>query len=812
MIGNARLLGVDDTIGVLEPGRTADIALFAISDVDDPWSAVTAAEPDDVLLVLRAGEAMFGEPELIAGLRDPAACEPIVGDVCGAQRLVCIDAAAETTLAALTTANASIYGLFFCGTPTDEPTCVPSRPGEYDGFSEADRDGDGVANGDDLCPDVFDPVRPIDNGQQPDFDADGIGDACDLCPLGGEGGLCAPLPIDDRDLDDVEDEIDNCPATPNADQANFDADDEGDACDLCPNDPNELGWACPAEIADIKTGSLERDVRVTVTGVITALIEDSFWIQVADDETESPEYGAIYVFLDNADPLGAYVPALGDVVQVDGAVTVYRSFYELGSVRRVRNIGTDVVTPTVVDVFDLNATAATRAAWDGVLVTVPDAEVIDLAPTATSTQEEATGEYGILGGALIDELLYAITPVPLLGSVYSVTGIVRTPNGQLKFAPRTGDDVEVVGFGVPRLQQILPGDYYVAVGDVGPSFPQEFVVTIDRPAPADFVVGIESDDPAVLGVDEVVAFVEGETSAVVTFSGEAPGEALVTVFDGRFSRSATVVVFDDAAQRVLASASPNPVTVNLDRSINVELALDAPAPAGDVTISVTAAGGSGAVTVPLSVVIPARQLGATFSIYGLTPGTTTVTVSLGLSTIDIDVEVLDAVPVRAPTPDDDLLLTEIMPRARAGSGDNGEWFEMYNNSGDILDLTGCEVYDGSGRFTIAEALVEPGTYVTFAISAEVAANGGVDPLVVYGTSIALNNGGDTIGLRCDGVVIDEIVYTSAWVGEGASHQLDDRPEVFTTAANDTLSNWCRATTAYGTGGFLGTPGAPSDCR
>ena len=41
----------------------------------------------------------------------------------------------------------------------------------------------------------------------------------------------------DSDDDGVADDVDNCPATPNADQANFDDDDLGDACD--PDDDND---------------------------------------------------------------------------------------------------------------------------------------------------------------------------------------------------------------------------------------------------------------------------------------------------------------------------------------------------------------------------------------------------------------------------------------------------------------------------------------------------------------------------------------------------------------------------------------------
>ena len=72
-----------------------------------------------------------------------------------------------------------------------------------------DRDGDGIADGDDNCPDNFNP------NQEPE--------AC--------AGPCPSPEQGDRDGDGIEDERDNCPDTCNPLQFDFDGDGTGDACE-----------------------------------------------------------------------------------------------------------------------------------------------------------------------------------------------------------------------------------------------------------------------------------------------------------------------------------------------------------------------------------------------------------------------------------------------------------------------------------------------------------------------------------------------------------------------------------------------------
>jgi hypothetical protein len=126
------------------------------------------------------------------------------------------------------------------------------------GGPAGDRDGDGVPDETDHCPEHFDPA-------QPDADGDGRGDACDLCPAIADpaqtdtdgdrrGDACDPDDDNDQILEDgngsgtagdapcangvVTACDDNCPGVSNPSQLDSDSDTVGDTCDCADFDPS----------------------------------------------------------------------------------------------------------------------------------------------------------------------------------------------------------------------------------------------------------------------------------------------------------------------------------------------------------------------------------------------------------------------------------------------------------------------------------------------------------------------------------------------------------------------------------------------
>jgi len=88
-----------------------------------------------------------------------------------------------------------------------------------------DSDGDGIDDGVDNCP-----TTP--NSDQADADGDGLGDVCDNCVNNAN-----PLQVD-VDGDGIGDECDNCVNTANPLQEDTDNDGVGDVCDNCVNSVN----------------------------------------------------------------------------------------------------------------------------------------------------------------------------------------------------------------------------------------------------------------------------------------------------------------------------------------------------------------------------------------------------------------------------------------------------------------------------------------------------------------------------------------------------------------------------------------------
>jgi hypothetical protein len=156
----------------------------------------------------------------------------------------------------------------------------------------------------------------------------------------------------------------------------------------------------------------------------------------------------------------------------------------------------------------------------------------------------------------------------------------------------------------------------------------------------------------------------------------------------------------------------------------------------------------------------------------------------------------DSTPIEvipSPTMAKEILFSEIMVEPTLPVN-LGEWFEIQNPGADKLNLRDCVFEDdGSGNFSInSDLIIEPGGYMTFAISA----NQVFFPDIIYqGTGLTLNSPADTLYLTCNGIAIDSRNYT--FTNKGRSSGL----------SNDGNGMWCDELVERYNSTDKGTPGA-----
>jgi hypothetical protein len=162
----------------------------------------------------------------------------------------------------------------------------------------------------------------------------------------------------------------------------------------------------------------------------------------------------------------------------------------------------------------------------------------------------------------------------------------------------------------------------------------------------------------------------------------------------------------------------------------------------------------------------------------------------------------------------DLLITEFMANPSAVSDANGEWFEVYNNSGVTVGIGDLILADNAGSHTVnSTATIAADSYAVFCNNSDSGTNGGVTCDYEYGSDLNLGDGGDVITLEYGGVTFDEVDYgsaVSAWsISSGYSLSLAHGELIFDDSDNDTEDYWCDSSTSM-SGGDYGTPGTAND--
>lgn len=194
------------------------------------------------------------------------------------------------------------------------------------------------------------------------------------------------------------------------------------------------------------------------------------------------------------------------------------------------------------------------------------------------------------------------------------------------------------------------------------------------------------------------------------------------------------------------------------------------------------------------------------------------------------VKTLSVAPVfpsgkRKPIKNGEVVISEFYAvPAEKDSGTAGEWFELFNRTGDTLNLSGCRISKdrttGVTRSLMFDStqIILPGQAVVFGRTAASAA--------VHYSDFTMVNTASSLLLLCknDSLVLDSLKYSSSPVDSGipGGTVLPVKDGWVTTLASDLLGNrtsaesWCLTHMAYGIDALSGigisTPGRIESCK
>ena len=193
--------------------------------------------------------------------------------------------------------------------------------------------------------------------------------------------------------------------------------------------------AAPVTIYDIKTGIVGPGSSVQVVNALVTAAKsgNGFFMQVKSGDTGfmGPDHSGLFVFSTAA----AVSP--GDRVSVSGVTQVFQGQIQIAANAPPVLTSSGEALPAPVSVAapgDIANCGLLAGAYDGIIVNVTNLTV--------TAQNVPLGEFTVTGGLIVDDFLFAVSPLPTPGTVYSsLTGILATRQSASKLLPRDAADV-----------------------------------------------------------------------------------------------------------------------------------------------------------------------------------------------------------------------------------------------------------------------------------------------------------------------------------------------------------------------------------
>lgn len=156
----------------------------------------------------------------------------------------------------------------------------------------------------------------------------------------------------------------------------------------------------------------------------------------------------------------------------------------------------------------------------------------------------------------------------------------------------------------------------------------------------------------------------------------------------------------------------------------------------------------------------------------------------------------------------DLIITEIMHNPNKVDDWSGEWFEVYNSTEFLIDLTGVQIRSqgdnghqtiNPGNYNLSNSddpFIEPGEYFIFGSRYQSQGNGDIPVDFKYDRERFQLDPVDSIQLRQGSTIIDEVVYDSEAINSIPGRSISLSHNKRNHEDNDNMNNWCNSESPY----------------